>query len=146
MLGHQAVVRTELGGGRGPADRVRLIPFGDLDTGPRPSSGPWPGRLPAPHPATVFSRWLPTQLTDTSGRQLTVSARLALSAPLAHVAVDGYGEAAVVGWAGPWPVLEHWWDRDQGRRIARMQIAAADGRAWLLVIEHGHWWAEAHYG
>ncbi|MFE2470266.1 DNA polymerase Y family protein [Streptomyces mirabilis] len=35
MLGHRSVVRVELGGGRGPADRVRLVPFGDLDTGRR---------------------------------------------------------------------------------------------------------------
>ncbi|MBZ9644607.1 DNA polymerase Y family protein [Streptomyces sp. PSKA30] len=146
MLGHQAVVRVELGGGRGPADRVRLIPFGDVDAGPRPAGGPWPGRLPAPHPASVFPRWLPARLTDTGGQPVTVAGRLALSAPPARVAVEGYGEAAVDGWAGPWPVLERWWDRDQARRIARMQIAAADGRAWLLVIEHGRWWAEAHYG
>jgi protein ImuB len=146
MLGHQAVVRVELGGGRGPGERVRLIPFGDLDTGPRPADGPWPGRLPAPHPATVFPRWLPAQLTDADGQQVTISGRLALSDRPARLAVEGCGEAAVDGWAGPWPVLERWWDRDLARRIARMQIAAADGRAWLLVIEHGRWWAEAHYG
>ncbi|MFF4257886.1 DNA polymerase Y family protein [Streptomyces sp. NPDC001663] len=146
MLGHQAVVRVELGGGRGPADQVRLVPFGDVDTGPRPPDGPWPGRLPSPHPATVFPHWLPARLTDASGRQVAVSGRLALSAPPAHLAVEGHGEAAVDGWAGPWPVLEWWWDRDRSRRIARMQVAAADGRAWLLVIEHGRWWAEAHYG
>lgn len=54
MLGHQAAVRVELVGGRGPAERVGRVPFGDLDTGPRPPDGPRPGRLPAPHPATVF--------------------------------------------------------------------------------------------
>lgn len=146
MLGHQAVVRVELGGGRGPADQVRLIPFGDLDTGPRPPEGPWPGRLPAPHPATVFPHWLSARLTDACGRQVAVSGRLELSAAPDHLGVEGYGDAGVDGWAGPWPVLEWWWDRGRSRRIARMQIAAADGRAWLLVIEHGRWWAEAHYG
>ncbi|MGW2291245.1 DNA polymerase Y family protein [Streptomyces phaeochromogenes] len=146
MLGHQAVVRVELGGGRGPAERVRLVQFGDLDTGRRPPAGPWPGRLPAPHPATVFQAWLPAQLTDDAGQPVTVSGRMALSAGPAHIAVEGHGHAAVAGWAGPWPVLEQWWDRERGRRIARMQIAAADGRAWLLVIEHGRWWAYAHYG
>jgi protein ImuB len=146
LLGHRSVVRMELGGGRGPADRVRLIPFGDLDTGRRPPAGTWPGRLPAPHPATVFASWLPAQLTDARGRSVTISARVAVSAAPARVAVEGHGESAVAGWAGPWPVLEQWWDREQSRRIARMQITTADGRAWLLVIEHGRWWAEAHYG
>ncbi|MEV6512950.1 DNA polymerase Y family protein [Streptomyces sp. NPDC051642] len=146
MLGHQAVVRAELGGGRGPAEQVRLVPFGDLDTGPRLPDGPWPGRLPAPHPATVFPRWLPAQLTGPRAQQVTVSGRLALSATPDRLTVEGHGEAVVDGWSGPWPVLERWWDRDHGRRIARMQITTAGGHAWLLTIEHGRWWAEAHYG
>ncbi|WSM44728.1 DNA polymerase Y family protein (plasmid) [Streptomyces cellulosae] len=145
MLGHRAVVRMELGGGRGPADQVRSVPFGDLDTRPRPA-GPWPGRLPAPHPASVFPSWLPAQLTDAHGRPVTVSARMAVPTAPARVSVEGHGEAAVAGWAGPWPVLEQWWDRDRSRRMARMQITTADGRAWLMVIKHGRWWAEAHYG
>lgn len=146
MLGHRAVVRVELGGGRGPADQVRLVPFGDLDTGPRPPDGPWPGRLPSPHPATVFPHWLSADLTDAGGRQVAVSGRMALSAAPRRLAVEGHGDAAVEDWAGPWPVLEWWWDHDRSRRIARMQITADDGRAWLLVVEHGRWWAEAHYG
>jgi protein ImuB len=146
MLGHQAVVRVELGGGRGLADQVRLVPFGDLDSGPRPPDGPWPGRLPAPHPATVFPSWLPAELTDAGGGRVTVSGRMALSAAPARLAVDGHGDAAVEGWAGPWPVLEWWWDHDRSRRVARMQIATTDGSAWLLLVEHGRWWAEAHYG
>ncbi|GGL15587.1 DNA polymerase Y family protein [Streptomyces flaveus] len=146
MLGHRSVVRVELGGGRGPAERVRHVPFGDVDTGRRLPAGPWPGQLPAPHPATVFPTWLPAQLTDDAGQSVTVSGRMALSAAPAHLVVEGHGEAKVAGWAGPWPVLEQWWDRARSRRIARMQIAAADGGAWLLVIEHGRWWAEAHYG
>ncbi|MGI5144189.1 DNA polymerase Y family protein [Streptomyces sp. CA-106110] len=145
LLGHQAVLRMEIGGGRGPADQVRLIPFGDLDTR-RPAEGPWPGRLPAPHPAATFPRWLPAELTDGGGQLVAVSARLATSAAPAHLTVEGYGGAEVAGWAGPWPVLEQWWDRGRGRRIARMQITTADGHAWLLAIEHGRWWAEAHYG
>jgi protein ImuB len=27
-----------------------------------------------------------------------------------------------------------------------MQIVTANGPAWLLVLEHGQWWAEACYG
>ncbi|WP_328373719.1 DNA polymerase Y family protein (plasmid) [Streptomyces sp. NBC_00445] len=146
ILGHKAVVRMETGGGRAPADRVRLVPFGDVVDARRDAGGPWPGRLPAPHPAATFPEQLPAQLGDASGRPVAVSGRLALSAAPAQVTVEGYGQAAVTGWAGPWPVLERWWDRDGGRRIARMQVTAADGHAWLLVIEQGRWWAEAHYG
>jgi protein ImuB len=99
-----------------------------------------------PFPATTFPEQVPAELADAGGRTVAVAVRLALSAPPAVVAVHGYGRAEVTGWAGPWPVLERWWDQDGGRRIARMQVTAADGRAWLLVIEQGRWWAEAHYG
>ncbi|WP_405729172.1 hypothetical protein OG885_09825 [Streptomyces sp. NBC_00028] len=91
MLGHHAVVRAELVGGRGLADQVRHVPVGDVGTGPRPPAGPWPGRLPAPHPATVFPRWLPARLIDTGGQQVNVSGRLALSAAPARLAVEGHG-------------------------------------------------------
>lgn len=145
LLGHRAVTRAEPAGGRGPGDRVRQVPYGDA-VERRSPDGPWPGRLPPPHPATVFSRWLPARLTDAAGRPLAVSGRTELSAPPARLAVRGYGTAEVTGWSGPWPVLEEWWDRDRARRMARAQVVTADGHAWLLVIEHGRWWAEASYG
>lgn len=50
------------------------------------------------------------------------------------------------GWAGPWPVLERWWARDGGRRVARMQVTTDDGHAWLLLVDRSRWWVEAHYG
>ncbi|WP_432137207.1 DNA polymerase Y family protein [Streptomyces sp. bgisy154] len=145
LLGHHAVVRMETGGGRGPADQITLVPFGDLAPR-RPADGPWPGRLPAPHPAATFPRWLPAELADGAGQPVTVSGRLDISAAPAHLTVEGRRTAEVTGWAGPWPALEQWWDREHARRIARVQITTADGHAWLLVIEHGRWWAEAHYG
>lgn len=146
MLGHRAVVRVELTGGRGPAERVRRVPYGDVAARRPGESGPWPGRLPAPHPATVFPSWLPARLQDRDGELLAVSGRLALSSAPTRLEVTGYPSAAVTGWAGPWPVLEAWWDRERAHRIARLQLATADGRAWLLVLEHSRWWAEALYG
>jgi protein ImuB len=146
ILGHRAVMRMETRGGRAPAERIRLVPFGDVADTRRTVGGPWPGQMPAPFPATTFPEQVPAELTDAGGRTVAVAGRLALSAPPAVVAVHGYGRAQVTGWAGPWPVLERWWDPAGGRRIARMQVTAADGRAWLLVIEQGRWWAEAHYG
>ncbi|MFF4205710.1 DNA polymerase Y family protein [Streptomyces sp. NPDC001668] len=146
LLGHRAVVSMATGGGRAPAERVRLVPFGDVADARRDADGPWPGQIPAPYPAATFPEQLPAELSDADGRPVAVSGRLALSSAPALITVDGYGQAAVTGWAGPWPVLERWWDKDGGRRIARMQVAAADGHAWLLVIEQGRWWAEAHYG
>ncbi|WP_245241030.1 DNA polymerase Y family protein [Streptomyces spiramenti] len=145
LLGHRAVTRVELGGGRGPGDRVRHVPYGDAAPHRLPS-GPWPGRLPAPHPASVYPAPLSVRLTDAAGRNVAVSARAELSGPPARLAVAGHRAARVAGWAGPWPVLEEWWDSVHARRMARLQVVTADGRAWLLAVERGQWWAEAGYG
>ncbi|MFJ6614462.1 DNA polymerase Y family protein [Streptomyces sp. NPDC091289] len=150
VLGHRAVTRIVEAGGRGPGDRIRLVPVGDVpDDGPGAAgaaSGPWPGRLPAPHPAAVYPVRRPARLTGTDGVPVGVAGRLELSAEPAFLSVDGRRRAGVNGWAGPWPVLEQWWTRDGGRRIARMQVTTDDGHAWLLLVDRGRWWVEAHYG
>jgi protein ImuB len=86
----------EVGGGRAPAERVRLIPFGDLDSR-RPADGPWPGRLPAPHPPSRSPGGYPPNSPTPRTDRLGFSGRIALSAPPVRVAVEGHGEAAGVG-------------------------------------------------
>ncbi len=54
MLGHEAVVRPVLQGGRAPRDRQALVPWGERPTGLRPTGPPWPGSIPPPAPAR---RW-----------------------------------------------------------------------------------------
>ncbi|WP_419993726.1 DNA polymerase Y family protein [Streptomyces boninensis] len=149
MLGHDAVTRVELGGGRGPAERAVRVAFGDVPPENRLPDGPWPGRLPAPHPAWVPDRPEPAQLLDADGETVAVSARLVLSAPPARLVIQGRtppSPAVVTGWAGPWPALEQWWNADRARRLVRMQVVTEAGPAWLLVLEGNQWWAEAHYG
>ncbi|MFJ5263043.1 DNA polymerase Y family protein [Streptomyces sp. NPDC088387] len=146
MLGHHAVTRVELGGGRGPAERAIRVAFGDVPPEHRLPDGPWPGRLPAPHPAWVPARPNQARLLDADGESVAVSARLVLSAPPARLIVEGGRPEAVQGWAGPWPALEQWWNADRARRLVRMQVVTEAGPAWLLVLEQGQWWAEAHYG
>ncbi|MFJ9327347.1 DNA polymerase Y family protein [Streptomyces sp. NPDC101230] len=146
VLGHRAVARITETGGRGPADRIRLVPVGDLDEGPHRGDGPWLGSLPAPHPATVYPVRRAARLTGADSTPIEVSGRMELSAEPASLAIDGRRTAGVTGWAGPWPLLEQWWDRDGGRRIARMQVTTDDGHAWLLLVDHSRWWVEAHYG
>ncbi len=55
MLGHGAVTRPLLVGGRSPAEQVTLVPFGDAADPRYPAGRPWPGRLPAPAPAAITS-------------------------------------------------------------------------------------------
>ncbi|MEW2522119.1 DNA polymerase Y family protein, partial [Actinacidiphila alni] len=146
LLGHRAVTRAELLGDRGPTDGTRKVPVGDIATAPA-GGGPWPGRLLAPHPPTVYRPLLPARLLDRAGQSVGVSGRLVISASPARLTVDGIpGVLEVIAWSAPWPVLEQWWNHDRVQRIARMQISTTAGGSWLLRVSAGRWWAEAHYG
>jgi protein ImuB len=151
MLGHEAVTHPVLAGGRGPAEQVVLVPFGDMRVPRLPADRPWPGRIPPPAPATVYPVPLPAQVTDASGQPVTVDGRAAVSASPAALEAGGRaGELAadglaVIAWAGPWPVTERWWDEQNATRRARFQLVTGDGTAWLAAIERGRWQIEARY-
>ncbi|HEY0814540.1 MAG TPA: DNA polymerase Y family protein [Pseudonocardia sp.] len=104
----------------------------------------WPGRLPAPSPATVPPEPLPALLQDAGGEPVRLTRPDALSAPPAQIAVDGRAAAVVVGWAGPWPVWAHWWAPDAAQ-AARMQVVLDTGEALLLVLRERRWWVVGIY-
>lgn len=144
MLGHDAIGLPVLGGGRTPSERQRLLPWGDaLPTAERP--GPWPGRIPPPAPATVFTDPVPARVLDRGGRLVTVTDRGALSASPVSWEVDPHPLRPLQSWAGPWEVDERWWAPGEARRAARLQVVGVDGDAWLLVHDGGRWWGEARY-
>jgi protein ImuB len=147
MLGHGAVTRPELAGGRSPAEQVLLVPFGDIGTPALPAGRPWPGKIPAPAPATVYQVPQPARVTDDSGVPVTVDGRAQVSAPPAwlRLPTGGGPSLAVTAWAGPWPLAERWWDPAGARRQARFQLATEDGNAWLAIVEDGRWLIEASY-
>jgi protein ImuB len=146
ILGHQAVVTAVLGGGRDPAARVRLVPWGD----PRDTSGtgsgapPWPGRLPGLAPALVYRAPLPAEVRDTQGQPLEVSGRGLPSGTPGGLSLNGGQWADICAWAGPWPAEERWWE-DGGLRRARFQMGLVNGETHLLMREGGRWWVEASY-
>ncbi|MEU4378114.1 DNA polymerase Y family protein [Micromonospora echinofusca] len=145
ILGPEAVVTAVLGGGRSPADQVRLVPWGDERLPARPVPPPWPGRLPPPAPAVVLPDPLAAVVHDAAGTPVEVSARLQVSADPARLAVGAARPVEIVGWAGPWPVDERWWVPAEARRRARFQVCLADGTALLLAVEAGRWLVEAIY-
>jgi protein ImuB len=145
LLGPEAVVTAVLGGGRGVADQVHLVPWGDERRPARPDTPPWPGRLPPPAPATVLIEPLRADVLDVHGTPVGVTARLAMTAPPATVTVEGSATVEVIGWAGPWPVDERWWAPAEARRRAFFQVALADDRALLLCLADGEWSVEALY-
>ncbi len=159
-------------GGRLPADRYRWVPATtvDLDRATRMAahaatasgpSGPWPGSLPSPSPATVYPQPRPAEVLDEHGRIVEVSGRGAVSAaPASLVIMDGDESSgwrrgsrrAVTAWAGPWPIEQHWWEPSCHRRLAQFQVLAIDERqhdaveeAFLVIAEHRHWWVSARY-
>src|SRR5215813_4867516 len=153
MLGHDAVTRPVLVGGRSPDEQVTLVPYGEPGRAGEPAAPdrpgragePWPGRIPPPSPATVYPSPLPARIADDSGATVAVSGRGLVSAPPARMSADGAPWLAVTAWAGPWPVTERWWQPRAARRRARFQLVTEDGTAWLVAVQEGNWLIEARY-
>ncbi|MGZ8718666.1 MAG: DNA polymerase Y family protein, partial [Aeromicrobium sp.] len=146
MVGHEAVVSVAVQGGRGPADRQLMVPWGERAVVARPSGLPWPGSLPPPAPATVFATPQEALVVGAEGYPVGVSGRGMVTAePMRFRAAAGEALQPVASWAGPWPIDELWWDGAAARRIARFQVVGVDGSAWLMIVENGHWWVEAKY-
>ncbi|MFI6849521.1 DNA polymerase Y family protein [Kitasatospora sp. NPDC050467] len=144
ILGHTAPVTVELAGGRAPGDRVVRTPWGDAHQ-ERRADGPWPGRLPAPSPTHVPAAPRPVRLLDADGRDVQVTARAEVAAAPDRLVLGPGDMVRVAGWAGPWPEQERWWDPEEARRTARMQVTADDGRAFLLAVTGGRWHLEGDY-
>jgi len=147
-LGPDAVVVGRLRGGRGPAERARLVPWGSREADPRAGGAeapgaPWPGRLPSPSPVAVLAAPVTTEVVDRSGRPVRVTGRGLLTAAPARLSVGGGPWRDVVAFAGPWPVSERWWSTR--RRQARLQVVVEGGGALLLAAERERWWMEASY-
>ena len=145
MLGHEAVLRPVIGGGRDFAVQVTPTPFGEKREPGLAADRPWPGRVIGPAPGVVYPAAREAEVTDDDGEIVTVSGRCVVSAPPARLAVSGEPPRRVTGWAGPWPLSERWWDAGAARRRARFQLATDDGRAWLAVVQDGRWLIEAGY-
>lgn len=145
LLGPESVVTAVLGGGRSPADRVHWVPWTEERSPALPVDRPWPGQLPAPAPAVVPPEPEPATVYAANGDLVTVTARLAVTAPLARLSVAGGPAVEITGWAGPWPVDERWWDGEEAHRAARFQVGLADGGAALLELAAGLWRLIARY-
>jgi protein ImuB len=145
MLGHEAVLRPALGGGRDVPEQVSHVPFGEKRE-PRLAAGPpWPGRIRGAAPGLVYPFAREADVTDETGDAVTVTGRCVLSAAPAWLAADGEPLLPVTAWAGPWPLSERWWDPAAARRRARFQLLTGDGRAWLAAVQDGRWLIEAGY-
>lgn len=140
LLGHDSVARLRLVGGRGPAEMLELVPWGE-EPAAEAEQAPWPGAVLRPAPSAVPPEPAPAEVLDARRAPVAVSGRARISATPALVVLEGR-EIEVTGYAGPWG-YERSWDTAGRRRRARMQCLLADGRVLLLVLESGTWRVEA---
>lgn len=157
QLGVDKVLAPRAVGGRGVAERIEFVPYGEERDAP--PQGSWPGRIPAPLPARlgagVNHPSARMQLVDRIGQPIVVTEEALLSGE-PYAARWGKRAYLVSGWAGPWPVDGQWWSGGEphgSSPICRLQLvgeepgeaAAAGQRAWLLQWRGGQWRVEAAY-
>ena len=168
LAGSDAVHVPERSGGRDPVERYRWVSAAAVDLDDLPARSrllgdpphPWSGSIGTPSPGWVADEPETVQVLDASGNEVRVDGRGALSAPPARLqrAVGIRDDTAqhdtaqhdttqhdIVGWAGPWPLDERWWDPLRRRRRARFQFVTAGGEAVLVSVENGTWRLEARY-
>lgn len=150
MLGYDSVSSPVRQGGRTPADRQRLVPWGERATGLRPTERPWPGSIPPPAPSVVYREPRTAEVVDQAGRTVAITGRGAVTGDPVRFRIDaGSTWRHVVSWAGPWPADERWWERPAGEGpsgpVARFQLVGTSGDAWLLRCDAGRWVTEASY-
>jgi protein ImuB len=146
MVGHEGVLAVAVQGGRSPADRTLASPWGEQPATVRPLARSWPGRIPAPAPASVFTRPAEALVVGAEGQPVVVTGRGSVTCPPERFRASADAPwQPVASWAGPWPIEELWWDEVASRRIARFQVVGVDGSAWLMVVENGRWFTEARY-
>ena len=131
LLGPDAVRVPVWSGGRGPAERVGSVSYGEA-TGDVSPTGPWPGALPAPSPAVVWPdaryRLVVFRSADPGAdveALLSVDRGVVLRTATGDpVGVGTRGlltdrpevleiqrrRLTVLSWSRPWPVDEAWWE------------------------------------
>ncbi|WP_410676905.1 hypothetical protein [Amycolatopsis sp. cmx-4-68] len=150
LLGPDAVLMPVLDGGRGPGERVRLVPWGE----PREATQedqPWPGRLPTPSPALVPRQRQPVQVRDAVGDVVCCNDRGELSYPPAVVVVGDRPARRVIGWAGPWVYRDSAFAKQRHGRI-QVSLEADEPNAGEVALllngavgERPNWHVEGIY-
>ncbi|WP_280426723.1 DNA polymerase Y family protein [Nocardia carnea] len=143
LLGGDAVRVGVLSGGRGPAERVTMVTFGDEpapDTDPAP---PWPGRMPEPAPAVLMLDRPRVALEAADGTPVRITARGLFSGPPARLR---WGRASwrLTAWAGPWLLDELWWAPGTSP-AARAQVELPGPHSLLLLARDDRWCVEGLY-
>lgn len=144
LLGGEAVQVGVLSGGRGPAERITLVPLGDELVPESDPAAPWPGRLPEPAPAAVLDSRPEVALEDCNGAPVLVTERGVFDSVPDRLRW-GTRVWQLRGWAGPWSVDERWWDPAASHNAARAQVLLDEPKALLLAFHDSAWSVEGVY-
>jgi protein ImuB len=147
-LGHTAVAQAAIAPGHTWADRQQRMAWGDHPPATTEGAGgAWAGQLPAPSPATVFSPPLPVEVRDDAGAPVTTLPVGAGLSAAPRWMLSGQSQRQITAWAGPWPVMERWWDAAHSRFHHRIQLLDERGVGWLASSDEGSttWVVEARY-
>ena len=126
-------------GGRLPEDRYGWFPATVVDGDHHVDVlAPWPGSVVRPAPVIVPTSEVRIEVVNDRGESVGVSGRGEMTSDPVCVVIGGRSHR-VVAWAGPWPLIERWWDERRRRRLARLQVVLEDGSAHLLAVEHQRW-------
>lgn len=122
LLGPESVLTPVLSGGRGPIERITLLPWGDEKVPAREPSAPWPGALPAPAPTRLStsmdlrsaagSAQVSVTMLDENGAPVDITDRGLLSGVPARLHGRSFATCWIRGWAGPWLLDERWWQAE----------------------------------
>jgi len=147
LLGPTAVFTVLLGGGRGPHERVHLVPWGKPTPAIDPPM-PWPGQIPTPSPAILHPLPVPINVFGTTG-PVQVTARGDVTVRPTRIELADGKVQTITAWTGPWLTDERWWESDSHRRYARFQFITTDSsdtqRAHLCLVQNNTWLIEATY-
>ncbi|WP_330185522.1 DNA polymerase Y family protein [Nocardia sp. NBC_01503] len=144
LLGGDAVRLGVLSGGRGPAERVTLVPLGEEPVPAADPARPWPGRLPEPAPTVVWASRPEVRLEAADGTPVWVTDRGLFTADPANLHW-GRRSWTLIGWAGPWPLDDRWWTHQQGFAARAQVLLDTDHRALLLLGYDRTWHVEGLY-
>ncbi|WP_440714023.1 DNA polymerase Y family protein [Gordonia sp. FQ] len=147
LLGGEAVRVPVLSGGRGPAERVSLVAYGDDRVPERPVEAAWPDALARPLPALLTTGEV--ELFDAAGEPVAVTGRGAFSAEPVELRMAA-APHRVCWWAGPWPFGVDS-PAEPDAVMARAQVLleppadSRPSRALLLCYRGARWKVEGVY-
>lgn len=147
-LGHRAVGRGHLDEGYRWSERQAILPWGEPSRSRSENNETrWPGSVPPPFPATVFDPPHVVSLHDCSGSPVLIDTEGSRLSGDPAALVTPRSQRPVSAWAGPWPVLERWWDRTQATLSYRLQLLDDQGIGWLVSQKppSSQWDLEAKY-